>query len=212
MDKKNIVLAIIGILCSLAAAYSMITPSSQMGQLAGFIIALVFGLFAGLCFAHIIAPKIGSSFGCFIYTPLEYLKKAPEKIAPVKGLIEQEKYQEAIAALNEILARKPFDPAPYLLLAEIYMDRLNDKNQAAGLIEKYFSNSKIEVFPENVEMLMRYSDICLEQNRHELAIALFEAELNRKGYTEPERKGLGLRLEALIARKSQIPATFRRAC
>ncbi len=206
MDKKNIALAITGTLCAIAAVYSLATPSNPVGQVAGLVIALVFGLFAGLCFAYIIAPKIGSSFGCSIYTPLEYLKNPAEKIAQVKGLIEQEKYPEAIAALNEILARKPFDPVPYLLLVEIYMDRLNDNNQTLELIEKYFRNPKPKVFPENIEMLMRYSDICLEQNRPEPAIALFEAQLNAKDYSEPERRGLGLRLEALIVQKSKIPA------
>jgi len=89
---------------------------------------------------------------------------------------------------------------------EIYMDRLNDNNQTLELIEKYFRNPKPKVFPENIEMLMRYSDICLEQNRPEPAIALFEAQLNAKDYSEPERRGLGLRLEALIVQKSKIPA------
>jgi len=82
------------------------------------------------------------------------------------------------------------------------MDRLNDKNRTAELIEKYFRNPKLKAVPENVEMLMRYSDICLEQNRPEPAIALFNAVLNAKGYSAPERKSLGLRLEALIAKKS----------
>ena len=164
--------------------------------------AWTFGTFAGLCFASVFAPKIGAFCGNLVYTPLEYLKKAPEKIAPVKGMIELEKYPEAIAALDEILARKPFDPAPHLLLVEIYMDRLNDKNQAAELIEKYFRNPKLKSVPENDEMLMRYSDICLEQNRPEPAIALFRAVLNAKGYSAPERKGLGVRLEALIATRS----------
>ena len=82
------------------------------------------------------------------------------------------------------------------------MDRLNDKNQTAELIEKYFRNPKLKAVPENVEMLMRYSDICLEQKRPEPAIALFNAVLNAKGYSAPERKSLGLRLEALIAKKS----------
>ena len=202
MNKKNIVLGIAGILCLITGIYFMGASSNPVGQIAGLVIGLVFGVFGGMCFAYIVAPKVGSSFGNFVYTPLEYLKKAPEKIAPVKGMIEQQKYPEAITALNEILARKPFDPAPYFILVEIYMDRLNDKSRTAELIEKYFRNPGLKAVPENIEMLMRYSDICLEQNRPEPAIALFKVVLNAKGYSGPERKGLGLRLEALIARKS----------
>lgn len=205
MNKKNIALVIAGGFCSymaIAAISKGSGVSSIAGAVAVVMIALVWATLAGLFFAHIITPKIGTAFGNFIYLPLEYLKKAPEKIAPVKGMIEQQKYPEAIAALNEILARKPFDPAPYLLLVEVYMDRLNDKNRTAELIEKYFRNPKLKAVPENVEMLMHYSDICLEQNRPEPAIALFMAVLNAKGYSAPERKSIGLRLEALIAKKS----------
>jgi tetratricopeptide (TPR) repeat protein len=205
VDKKNIVLAIIGILCSAVAVYFMGASSDPVGQIAGLIIALFFGLFAGICFAYIIAPKIGSAFGCFVYTPLEYLKNPAEKISLIRGLIEQEKYQEAIDALNEILSRKQYDPLPYLLLVELYMDRLNDKNQAAKLIGKYFQNrkpsQKIMGSPENVELLMRYSDICIEQNRLQAAISLFQEELASKEYSEPEKRILTLRLEALIIRE-----------
>ena len=200
MDKKDITLATIGLFCLVAAIYSMGT----IGQLTGFVVAFILTIFAIICFSYIITPKIGASFGCFVYTPREYLKKAPEKIAPIKGMIIQAKYPAAIVALNKILELNPYDPQPYLMLVEIYMDRLNDNNQAAELIEKYFWNPKLKVFQENVEMLMRYSDICLEQNCLEPAIALFKSELNAKGYSEPERKSLDLRLKALLIYQSKI--------
>ena len=202
MNKKKIIVSLIGLFCAYRAFAAISGVSGGIAAVAGLIIGLVWIVFAALCFYNVFGSKIGMLLGSSFYTPLEYLKKAPEKIAPVKGMIEQEKYPEAIAALNEILARKPFDPAPYLLLVEVYMDRLNDKNQTAELIEKYFRNPKLKAVPENVEMLMRYSDICLEQKRPEPAIALFMAVLNAKGYSAPERKSIGLRLEALIAKKS----------
>jgi len=210
VDKKKIVVGLLGLFCAYRAFAAIRGVSGGIAAIAGLIIGLVWTVFAALCFYNVFGSKIGMSFAGMFYTPLEYLKKAPEKIAQVKGLIEQEKYPEAIAALNEILERKPFDPQPYLLLVEIYMDRLNDNNQALELIEKYFRNPKPKVSPENVEMLMRYSDICLEQNRPEPAIALFEAQLNIKGYSEPERRGLSLRLEALIVQKSKIPTISQR--
>ncbi len=202
MDQRNITLSVIGVCFAAAAVWAMSTVN-----IVGVLAAWAFGTLAGLCFASFFTPKIGTFCGNFVYTPLEYLKKAPEKIAPVKGMIEQEKYPEAIAALDEILARKPFDPAPYLLLVEVYMDRLNDKNQTAELIEKYFRNPKLKAVPENVEMLMRYSDICLEQKRPEPAITLFDSQLKVKGYSDPEWRVLGLRLEGLVAEKSKFPAT-----
>ncbi|MEI8247151.1 MAG: hypothetical protein WCI51_15065 [Lentisphaerota bacterium] len=201
MNKKKIIVSLIGLFCTYRAFVAISGVSGGIAAIAGLIIGLVWIVFAALCFYNVFGSKIGMLLGSAFYMPLQYLKKAPEKIAPVKGLIEQQKYPEAIAALNEILARKAFDPAPYLLLVEVYMDRLNDKSQTAELIEKYFRNPKFKAAPENVEMLMRYSDICLEQNTPEPAIALFELQLNAKGYSAPERRGLRLRLEALIAEK-----------
>lgn len=191
MDKRNTFFIIFGLIFSALAFFSM-----SMGII-GVLAAWAFGTFAGICFASVLAPKIGEICGCSVYTPLDYLKKAPEKIACVKGLIEQEKYPEAIAALNDVLARNPYDPQSYLLLVEIYMDRLDDKNQTAELIEKYFQNPKLKALPENVEFMLRYSDICLAGNSPEAAIALFRRELGRKGYSAPEARSLTLRLEAL---------------
>jgi len=197
MDKRNTFFIIVGLLWSAAAFFSM-----SMG-IVGVLAAWTFGTFAGICFASVLAPKIGDIFSCMVYTPAEYLKNPVDKLAAIKGLIQQDEYPQAIEALNEILTRKQHDPAAHLLLVEIYMDRLNDKKQTVELIEQYFLNPKLKAFPENIEMLMRYSDICLAQNSPEAAITLFQRELTRKGYSAPETRTLTLRLEALIEKREK---------
>jgi len=213
MDKKRVALGIIGLFCAYKSIASIAgiakTQSSIFAAYAsaigGVVIAMVWALFAALCLAYIYAPRIGDSFINFLYFPLRYLKEPPEKIAEVKGLIAREKYPEAIAALNEILGRKPCDIQSSMLLVEIYMDRLHDNNKVVELVETYFQNRivnpKTLESPENVEMLMRYSDICLEQKRPEAAIALFESELERTDYSVPEKNTLTLRLGALIEKR-----------
>ena len=198
MDKKKIIASLAGIFCAYMAFAAISGVSGGIAAIAGLIISLVWGVFAVLCFYIAFGSRIGMFVGNTFYAPLEYLKNPAERISRIRGLVEQEKYQEAIDALNEILARRPYDPLPNLLLVEVYMDRLNDKEQSAGLIEKYFQNPKLKVSPENVELLMRYSDICLEQKHPEPAIALFQNELSRKEYSDTDRRTLTLRLEALM--------------
>ncbi len=216
MDKKKVAVCIVGLFCaykSIASIAGIARTQSSMfaayaSAIGGAVIAAVWALFAAFCVAYIYVPRIGDGFINFLYFPLRYLKEPPEKIAVVKGLIAQEKYPEAIATLNEILVRKPCDIQSSLLLVEIYMDRLHDKNKVAELVEKYFQtrilDSRTLASPENVEMLMRYSDICLEQNRQEAAIALFESELRCADYSVPEKKVLTLRLGALIDKLEKI--------
>jgi len=196
MNLDSIFLGIVGLIFSVAAFFSM-----SMG-IAGVLMAWALGTIAGMCFASVLAPKIGDICGNQVFFPLKYLKEPAEIISRIRGMVEREKYQAAIEATNEMLARNPFDPLLFLLLIEVYMDRLNDKKQAAALIEKYFlnrqENPKLKVSPENVELLMRYSDICLEQKHPEPAIALFQNELSRKEYSDPDRRTLTLRLEALM--------------
>lgn len=157
-------------------------------------ILVVLAVIIGICVAGMAAEKFSDE----VFYPQAYLKDSAEIISRIRGMVQREKYQAAIEATNEILERNPFDALLSLLLVEVYMDRLNDKKQASELIEKYFKNPQLKVSPENAEMLMRYSDICLEQNRPEPAIALFKNELSRKEYSDPDRRTLTLRLEALM--------------
>lgn len=210
MDKKKVAAGIVGLFCaykSIASIAGIAKTQSNMfaayaSAIGGTVIAAVWALFAAFCLAYIYVPRIGDSFINFLYFPLRYLKEPPEKMAMIKGLIAREKYPEAIAALNEILGRKPCDVQSSALLVEIYMDRLRDNNKVKKLVETYFQNRivnpKTLESPENVEMLMRYSDICMEQKCPETAIALFESELRHTDYSVPEKKTLTLRLAALI--------------
>jgi hypothetical protein len=163
MTLKNIVLLVLGLFCSYKAVACFYTaPNSAGSMVAGYaaamatvIIALIWATFAGLCFASVAVPRFSSWFSGFLYLPIEYLKSPPEKIAPIKGLIEQENYEEAIERLNQILARKPFETAAVLLLAEIYFEHLAAGERGAELVLGYFGRQKLPAAPENIELLMR---------------------------------------------------------
>ena len=185
-------LFVIGIPVSLKIIFSF----GKIASLAG----AVLGVFWGFIIAHLAAPSIGNWFGNLFYAPKEYLKTAPDILSPVKGMITQEKYDEAIEQLNEILEEKPFSPDPYLILVEIYANELGNYLRAMELIEAYFSEKKVYAFDENIEMLLLYADICAEHNYLNKAQRLLEQEVARKGYSAEKRKRLQIRLDAIKER------------
>ena len=112
-----------------------------------------------------------------------------------------EKFTEAVEKLTEILERKPFEPEPYLILIELYLEHLNQPQQVIEMIQQYFVNlahcKRPTIVPENIEMLMIYSDTCQEQGQLQDAIDLLAQELERKTYSVPDRNTLTKRLNVL---------------
>ncbi len=182
-------LFVVGIPVSLGIIYSS-------GNLAP-IIGAVFGAFWGVIIAWLLAPAVGNWVGGILYSPKSYLKTVPEILSPIKGMIAQEEYDEAIEELNKLLAEKPFNPEPYLILVEIYENELGDHHRAMELIEAYFGQKKVYAFDENIEMLLLYADICAEHNYLQKAQRILQQELSRKGYSDEKRKRFQTRLEAI---------------
>ena len=163
----------------------------------GGILAVALLTIWGTITAIIIAPRLGGSFGDFFYSPKIYLKTPPDILSPIKGMIARKEYEDAIEKLNELLAKKPFSPEPYLILVETYAHELNDYLRTMALIEEYFAQKKVYPFDENIDMLLLYADICHERNYLHKAERLLEQEIARKGYLDIKRKSLQTRLEAI---------------
>lgn len=163
-------------------------------------VALVWAGLADIFFAFSLVLKIGNRLSTFLYLPLEYLKSPVEQFGTIRGLIENQEYDKAIASLNEILARKPFDPTATLLFAEILFEHKNEPEHGAALVQAYFAAPKLKAQSENIELLLRFCDYAAAQNKHATALKMLEQELIRPGYSTPEQKVLRLRLEAVQAK------------
>lgn len=169
--------------------------------------AAFFGMCAGLCFAQPFLDRFGASIGNAIYMPSARFKTPPEQLSPIKGLIIEGKNDEAIEKLNEILERKPFSPAPYLMLTELYLEPLNQPQQIVEMIPQYFNNlaqlrckrkqRKLLVTPVNLELLMIYSDTCQELNRLQSAVDLLSNEVKCKDYSVPDKNAIIKRLNMI---------------
>lgn len=124
-----------------------------------------------------------------------------DKLALVRYMIKKGNFTEAAVKLKLLLIKNPFAPAPFLLLARIYDDHLDQKMEAEKWIEHYFGNSKLRVSSENIELLARYSDICRKLNKRGQAVALLEHESKRGGYSEQDKNRICILLDSV---KSEI--------
>jgi hypothetical protein len=180
---------------------------SQAEAAIAVISAAVWGIGAGLCFAHQFLGKIGQWFGDLIYMPSTGGREAAETLSPIKGLISAEEFSEAVVKLDAVLERKPFEPEPYLMLIEIYLEHLEQPGKVVDMIEQYFENlslsccgsnrKKNTMAIQNVEMLMIYSDTCQELGKLQNAIDLLSQEVVRKSYSAPDKNTLTKRLNVM---------------
>jgi len=201
--SKKIILLLLGIICCIISLIIVVSTSGSMGgALFGMTAGTLF-LCAGMtCFANLFWDSVAPSIVDGLFNPGGKFKKPAEKLSPIKGLIRMEKFSEAIEKLDEILERRPFKPEPYLMLVEIYLEHLNQPEQVVKLIQQYFTNfarsKRSKVVPENIELLMIYSDTCQELGQLQAAIELLSQEAERKTYSIPEQNSLNKRLNVLL--------------
>ncbi len=196
---KKILLFCSGLGCFGLAVFLFVASGGSMaGVIIGAIIAMPFIYGGGLCFSLLFSPIVADRLTDFLFLPRRFLKYPPELLSYIRGLVEQERYQEAIDRLTEILARKPFDPEATLLLAEIYFDRLNDTIKGEQIVLDYFTQANHKTTGENVQLLFLYCDnIFPDSPSASQAKFLLQQELTRQGYSVPQRKLLQNRLDNL---------------
>ncbi|QSH40301.1 hypothetical protein P0136_00385 [Lentisphaerota bacterium ZTH] len=142
-------------------------------------------------------PIWSEKFANRLMMPKYYMKTTPDQLSPIQGLIGNQHFDEAVELLEKILKKRPFCPAANLLLVEIYQDKLSQPKIALELIETYFRRRKVPPFSENVELLLRYSDLCLEFDRLDSAVLLLRCEAARKAYSTSDKRLINNRIKNL---------------
>ncbi|MCP3968563.1 MAG: hypothetical protein GY750_14960 [Lentisphaerae bacterium] len=156
-------------------------------------LSFILAMFAGA----LLFPSFGGKFANNLCMPRSFLKAEPIQLSPISGLIGNRRYNEAIEKLNIILEKKPFCPNANLMLMEIYIDQLEQPEKATEIIEKYFRRSRIKPFHENIELMLRYSDLCEATGQTMQALILLKHEAKRKGYAAHEKRMLSNRIDIL---------------
>lgn len=153
---------------------------SKTGAVIHFLFATLSGTIGCIFLVAAIAPSVASRFTDSLLYSTSKLKAPPRLIAPVRGMINNGKIEEAVEELTDILSEHPYDPVALLMLVEVLMDELKEYSKAEVAIRNFFCNKKIATRDEFVDLLMRYADCWEYLGEPAGAIPLFEQELGRK--------------------------------
>ncbi len=182
-----------GILFSIRAC----TTESRITAIAGILSAAVFGLLAALLFILFYLPGLAEKFSDSLIFPRFFLKSAPLILTPIYGMISAGEYAGAEHELLELRKEFPLNPEITSMLLLIYGEKLNDPARAIQIVAEYFASDEIEHSPENLKILMRYSDLCQEAGEFNSLIATLRRELTREIYSTPDRSAISCRLIAV---------------
>lgn len=155
--------------------------------------AVTLAIFAGMIFAYLYAGKFA---GCFIdelLFPKRYLKNAPVILSKVQGAIAGGKLREALEMLENLQSLHPASPEIAAMLMAVNDEHLHSPEGAMEVARKYFAASHGSA-PENLEMLLRFSDLANLTGCRDEAAALLSAELNKNIYSGADRSALQSRL------------------
>ncbi|MCF6177208.1 MAG: hypothetical protein L3J71_15740 [Victivallaceae bacterium] len=202
---KKIILICLGTIC----VGISLTIFLWGGVFFGMIFGTLFLIAGSTCFANLFWESVAPSIVDGLFNSGGKFKSPPEQLSPIKGLIRMENFSEAIEKLDVILERKPFEPEPYLMLIEIYLEHLKQPQKVVDMIQEYFvdlshrsskqKRKKLRIAPENIDMIMIYSDTCQELRMTDQAIELLQQEAARKGYSVPDKHAIAKRLNVLTA-------------
>ncbi len=163
------------------------------GQIIGLLILVFCGGITGIIVASLVSPIIGQWLGNKVWAPTQKIKRAPERLHYMQGLIEEGKYAEAIAELRKVLARDFLDIDARRLLWRVYVECLDAPDGGIEICREYFDHPAHESTGDSLDLLMYLSDILPAEE----AVAYLKSELKRGEYSNYDRKALENRMEAL---------------
>ncbi len=152
-----------------------------------------FGAIGGVLLAPLIGSWAGTRLGTGIYFKNDKLKRAPERLDYVRGLVENGKYTEAAAELRLMLAKDFMDIEARMLLMRVYQEGLSDMADTVETGREYFDHPGHRSNRESVEMLLHLSDLL----PHDEAVKYLQKELKRGKYSNYDRQIVKNRLEAI---------------
>lgn len=165
---------------------------SSIGGLLG--IMFCFAI-AATFLAPVISATAGNWFGDFFFYRRIKLKQAPERLAPLEGLIREGKYDEAVEKIQAVLIRDAMDITARELLFNLYYDNLKDSVKALEVYLDYFNHPGHQSNDETASLLLAMSDLLSDFQAKEW----LKQELKRGKYSKREKVVLETRLNALHA-------------
>ena len=168
-----------------------------LAAISGLFECLLWSVGAGIIFIMFFLGRIGDSFTNFIFGKKEYLNEKPMLLSHARGFIANGEYEEAALLLQELYGQYPDSPDLNLLLFEFYYDKCGKKEFAGELAENYLKKASI-ISPDNVILLLRYCDYCIEfgEDKDDVIDFLLDQSV-KKIYLEHDKKRIMERIKGL---------------
>lgn len=157
--------------------------------------SIIFGIVAAYCFLRAVFWPLAESIVGGVFSPARKNKTAPFLFDKISSMIAKQDYEQALFELESILAKDNTNYTATSMAASLYAKKLNEPQKGLSCIKKYLEK-KTTRSADDADMVLMFSDICLANNMHALAIETIEAELSRK-YSAADKRSLTLRLETL---------------
>ena len=121
----------------------------------------------------------------------------PMSLSHVRGFIAAGEYEEAALLIQELYAQFPDSPDLNCLIFEFYYDCCGKAELAREFAGNYLRNTT-KSSPENIELLLRYCDLCRQSGIDKDDIIDFLLEQSAKDiYSEPDKKRIFERVKGL---------------
>ena len=158
---------------------------------------LIFSFGMGLCFIRFYLPFLVEKFADGLLAPKRYLTRPAPLLSPVRNLIITGKFHEAEEMLTEILSEYPADPVMTFALAELYFLHIPDPGKMEILCRNYFENGPVVQMPENIKILLLYTDTLLKLGKANEAVMVLKNESGKKIYPPDDLAMIQTRLAGL---------------
>lgn len=185
--------------CALMAVTRIVVHgrSGSLGAVAGLLECLVWALFAGMLFVVLFLGRFSDFFTNFLYGGKDYCDETPMSLSHVRGFIAAGNYEEAALLIQELYAQFPDSPDLNFLIFEFYLDCCNKRELAKEFAGNYLKNV-ISSSPDNIVMLLRYCDLCIEAGIDKDELIDFLLDQSAKNiYSEPDKKRIFERVKGL---------------
>ena len=182
--RWGFIIAMMSLLCGIILVMYHLMQNKENGNM-----GIALSLFVMIVFVFIMkftakawAPKIAEWIGDKVAQKCVYpgndVREAPPEYAAIRAKIINGDLDEAIEELKVLLIEDPLNSHVVALMAEILIDEKKDYKNGIGLLANYINNAPVR--DENLESIMRLTDIYVENNCSDRAKALLESESKKK--------------------------------
>jgi len=181
----------------------------QIGAVFNFFIIILLSLVLGIISVLFFLRNIVARFIDSLLAPRKFRDRPAPLISPVKALIKQERYDEALERLDALIETDPETPTLWMMRFDLLSREFNDPEEALRTTETYFVRPGRICSDNNAKLVLRYAELARKLERNNDAIQLLTAELHRSGtgYSRAERKLLENMREALHAEQGTVEKT-----